>query len=162
MFYAVLAPHVSTECSRIYVCYISVHGDCIRRKVVVANPVTFGDEDKILMATRHGSIGEFDPSVEEWKSYTERLEQYFVANDVENAEKRRAILLSVCGPSTYQLVRNLVAPSKPTEKSFEEIVTLVKEYHHPPPSVIVERFNFNSRTKKEGESVADFVAQQRK
>ena len=38
----------------------------------------------------------------------------------------------------------------------------MKDHHHPPPSVIVEQFNFNSRTQKEGESVADFVAQLRK
>ena len=82
------------------------------------------------MAT-HGSIGEFVNSQEDWRSYTERLQQYFTANDVENAEKQRAILLSVCGASTYQLIRNLVAPAKPTDKSFAEIVTLVQEHHTP-------------------------------
>ena len=35
-------------------------------------------------------------------SYTERLEHYFEANDVNSAEKQRAILLSGCGASTYQ------------------------------------------------------------
>ena len=63
---------------------------------------------------KHGSIGEFDRSQEDWVSYTE---QYFVENDVKNADKQRAILLSACGPATYQLIRNLVAPSKPPEKS---------------------------------------------
>ena len=53
---------------------------------------------------KHGSIGEFDSDCETWKSYTERLTQYFAANDVESADKQRAILLSICGPhiSTYQ------------------------------------------------------------
>ena len=74
----------------------------------------------------HGSIGEFDRTQEDWVSYCERLEQYFVANDVKNADKQRAILLSVCGASTYQLIRNLVAPNKPTEKTFAEIVKLVR------------------------------------
>ena len=45
---------------------------------------------------KHGSIGEFDSDRETWKSYTERLTQYFIANDVESADKKRAILLSVC------------------------------------------------------------------
>ena len=45
------------------------------------------------MAIR-GSVGEFNFSVEDWASYTVRLEQYFAANDVE---KQRAILLSCCG-----------------------------------------------------------------
>ena len=33
------------------------------------------------MAT-HGSIGEFNASIEDWTSYTERLEQYFTANGI--------------------------------------------------------------------------------
>ena len=92
------------------------------------------------MAT-HGSIGEFVHSQEDWRSYTERLQHYFTANDVENAEKQRAILLSVCSASTYQLIRNLVAPAKPTDKSFADIVALVQEHHHPPLSVTVQHFS---------------------
>ena len=118
-----------------------------------------GDEDKNLqhiMAT-HGTIGAFEPSNETWVSYAERLEQYFVANDVDAADKKRAILLSVCG-TTYQLIRNLVAPAKPTSKFFDELVKLVKEHHQPPPSVTVQRYEFNKRIRKDGESFADLVA----
>ena len=113
------------------------------------------------MAT-HGTIGEYNHSNEDWVSYCERLEHYFAANDVNDADKQRAILLSVCGATTYQLIRNLVAPAKPVDKSFRELVTLVKEHHTPPPSVTVQRFNFNSRSQKDGETVAQFVAELRR
>ena len=109
------------------------------------------------MAT-HGSVGEFAPGKETWLSYAERLEQYFLANDVQAQEKKRAILLSICGASTYQLIRNLVSPQKPSEKTFDELVKLVQEHHQPPPSVTVQRFAFHSRNRKNGESIADFVA----
>ena len=68
--------------------------------------------------SRHGTIEEFDSATEDWTAYSERLEQYFVANDVDDAAKKRAILLSVCGASTYKLIRSLVAPDKPTDKSY--------------------------------------------
>ena len=71
----------------------------------------------------------------------------------------RAILLSVCGPSTYRLMRNLCTPSKPTEKSYSELVKLVTDYFNPTQSVIVQRFRFNSRYCKPGESIATFVAE---
>lgn len=58
----------------------------------------------------HGTVGEFDHDKEDWVSYCERLVQYFTANDVNDAGKQRAILLSVCGAATYQLIRNLVVP----------------------------------------------------
>ena len=110
------------------------------------------------MAT-HGTVGPFDPSTETWTSYAERLEQYFIANDVD---KKRAILLSVCGPSTYQPIRNLLAPTKPNTKSFDELVKLVKAHHQPEPSVSVMRYEFNKRIRKEGESFADYIADLRR
>ena len=84
-------------------------------------------------------------------TYTERLVQYFVANSIsEEGNTRRAILLSSCGAPTYQLIRNLVAPGKPTDKSFSEIVVLVRDHHQPRPSTIVQHFNFHTRTQKPG------------
>ena len=78
--------------------------------------------EALIMAT-HGSIGEYNSTREDWLSYTERLIQYFVANGIsEEGDKRRAILLSSCGAATYQLIHNLVAPDKPMDKTFAELV----------------------------------------
>ena len=46
------------------------------------------------MAT-HGHIGEYNSQIEDWRSYTEQLQNYFLANDVKAEAKQRAILLSV-------------------------------------------------------------------
>ena len=80
------------------------------------------------------TIGEFQQGTESWILYTERLEQHFLANDVQDADKKRAFLLSSCGAPTYQLIRNLTAPDKPSSKSFDELVKLVQTHHQPPPS----------------------------
>ena len=66
----------------------------------------------------HRSVGQFNEEIEDWTAYFERLVQYFTANNIEADEKRRAVLLTVCGAHIYQLVRSLVSPGKPTEKSF--------------------------------------------
>ena len=112
------------------------------------------------MAT-HGKIEEFDPSHETWATYVERPEFYFIANGIDDPVKKRAVLLTVSGPATYKLIRNLSAPKKPTEKSYDELVALVKSHYTPKPSVIVQRFQFHSRTQKPGETVATFVAELR-
>jgi len=49
--------------------------------------------------------GEFNSTQEDWTSYTERLQQYFTANDIAEA-KHRAILLSACGIATYLLINS--------------------------------------------------------
>ena len=113
------------------------------------------------MAT-HGCVGEFSGGSETWVSYIERLQQYFIANDIKGDDKQRAVLLSICGASTYQLIRSVVSPNKLTEKTFDQIVTLMKEHYFPKPSVTMQRFAFNSRSRKQGESVATFVADLRR
>ena len=62
------------------------------------------------MAT-HGSVGEFVDQEEDWTSYCERMDQYFIANDIADVSKQRAIFLSSCGKPTYSLLRSLVSPA---------------------------------------------------
>ena len=134
---------------RIY--YLTLDGTC--RDTILAT--------RIKMAT-HGSLAEFKSVHEDWPSYTERLDQYFAANDVKDEGKMRAILLSVCGPSTYRLICNLTSPEKPTDKSYSALVKLLKDHFNPKPSVIVQRFWFNTHYRKTGESAATFVAELRR
>ena len=112
--------------------------------------------------TTLGHIGEFQPDSEDWISYTERLQLYFVANGIDDRTRRKAILLSVCGPSTYQLIRDLLAPTAPTDKTFDELVSLVKKHQQPTPSFIVQRYMFNSRVQQPGETISVYLAQLRK
>ena len=115
-----------------------------------------------MAAVQHGTIGEYDAAREEWTAYAERLEFYFTANGVDTPEKQRAVLLSVCGPETYGLIRSLVAPDKPGSRSFKELVDLVRDHYHPKPSAIVSRFKFTSCVRNHGETVAAFVARLRR
>ena len=86
----------------------------------------------------HGGVGEFSGGSETWMLYIDRLQQYFVANDIKGDDKQRAVPLSICGASTYQLIRSVVSPNKLTEKSFDQIVTLMKEHYFPKPSVTMQ------------------------
>ena len=42
-----------------------------------------------------GRVKEFDGNKDDWQQYVERLEHFFQANDVDGAEKKRAVFLSV-------------------------------------------------------------------
>ncbi len=57
-------------------------------------------------------------------------------------QKRREVYLAVVGPSTFSLLRNLVSPAKPGEKTFEELVALLQEHYNPKPSETVQRAKF--------------------
>ncbi len=96
-----------------------------------------------------------------WVEYTERLEQYFIANGITEAAKKRAVLLAVVGVESYHLIRSLAAPTKPSEKSFEELVELMRKHYNPRPSAIVQRYKFHTRVCQAGESIADYLAAMR-
>ena len=83
------------------------------------------------MAMNHGMVGPFDSSQEDWLSYIARLQNYFIVNDImdDKEAKHQAILLSVCGVSTYCLIKSLAAPTKPEEVSFDDLVKLVQGHH---------------------------------
>ena len=99
------------------------------------------------MAT-FGQVGAFTEGQEEWKQYVERLEQYLIANGVENANKKHAIFLSTIGPQAYKLLSSLVAPAAPGEKTYEELVQAMTDHHSPTPSEIVQRYRFHTRFRQ--------------
>ena len=109
------------------------------------------------MAGTLGRVEEFDSNKDDWQQYVERLEHFFQANDVDGAENKRAVFLSVIGSATYKILRN---PAKPGEKSYADLVDTSKHFK-PAPSEIVECFRFNSRVRKPGESIAAFIAELR-
>lgn len=77
-------------------------------------------------------------------------------------QKKQAILLSCVGAPTYTLMRNLLSPEKPGPKSFDELVSLLKNHFNPKPSEIVQRWKFNSRNRRPEESIVEYVAELRK
>lgn len=99
-------------------------------------------ETRIIMAT-HGTMVAFSSSQETWTVYIECLQQYFAANKIMDTNQQRAILSVVCGPATYQLICNLVSPTKPTDLKFLELIEIVQKHHNPKLSLIVQCFQFN-------------------
>ena len=78
------------------------------------------------MATTIGTLVAFDAKAQIWEEYCEILEQFFAANEITDAARQRAVLISVVGPTTYSLMRSLLSPMKPKDKSYEESSEIVK------------------------------------
>ncbi len=109
------------------------------------------------MATgRIGVLDSFDSNVESWECYYERFEQYAKVNKLEE-EDVVPCLLSLMGPKTYGLLRTLVAPEKPKDKTADQIYETLQTHLSPTPLTIAERFRFYKRDQKAGESIADYL-----
>lgn len=95
----------------------------------------------------------------EVEAYAKHLQHYSTANNITNGDKKRAILLSVCGPGTYGLIRGLVQPKMPTEFSYAQLVEKVQKHYNPHPSAILLHYKFNLLKRQSGEAVGHYVAE---
>ena len=109
-----------------------------------------------------GQVEPFELEGGDWNVYTERLDQYLVADGVADDAKKVAVFLTVIGGRAYTLLRNLLAPTKPADKSYSELVKVIKDHLNPKPPVIAERFKFHRRNQRDGETVAQYLAELRK
>ena len=111
-------------------------------------------------AALYGHLDKFDVhGKESFPNYLERLEFYFMANDIEQDNKKKSIFLS---SETFKLInKDLCMPEKPGDKTFHRICELIKEHLNPEPNVIVERLRFYTRGRRKNESVAEYVAELR-
>jgi len=84
--------------------------------------------------------------------------------EVHGVEERKQVawLLNLIGAKTYSLVRTLVAPEKPKNKSLSELTEVLKQHYEPKRLVIARRFYFYRREQATNESIAEYVAELRK
>lgn len=132
----------------------------LRAHIAETNRQRSEDKDKLLSINDKPEINhaiaentnisqlEFHLGKDDWETYTERLELYFVANDIKT-EKQAAVLLTKISPDTYKLVRDLCAPAKPSTKTFKELVKLINDHLNPKPSETMERCKFHQATHQQ-------------
>ena len=104
----------------------------------------------------------FNPATDAWGEWEERLHYFLECNGIQGESRKRATLLTVCGKDAFSLICSLISPSKTSEKSFDELLQVIRDHKEPKPSVIVSRFKFNSCHRAAGQSVAEYVSLLRK
>ena len=102
-----------------------------------------------------GKIGSFDEAFETWEVYTELVDLYFKANGVSE-ELLVPSFLAVIGAKTYGLLKNIVAPNKPANLTYAQIIEHLNKQLSPRPSVIAERFRFHKREQRSSKSVVTY------
>jgi len=92
---------------------------------------------------------------------------------MKNAGQRKSVLISTVGPEVYDIMKNsLAVPEKPSQKTFAELVEIVKKARCPTPPWQSERLKFLNRNRDvnrktpEGnpnpETVMEYVTELRK
>ena len=84
-----------------------------------------------------GQLEEFSSGTDSWQAYVKRANLFFQANGI-NEEKQLSVFLSSVGGKTYGLLRNLLAPTLPKDKSLTEVIAVLQKHFDPKPAVIAE------------------------
>lgn len=121
-----------------------------------------------------GSVGEFDSSTETFTAYCERLEQYFVANNIGEYpadataaviaaanKKKVAVTISVIGKKIYGTLRDLCSPENPKDKTFAALCELLQQHFKPKRLEVAESYRFHRCFQEENESVSVYSARLR-
>lgn len=105
-----------------------------------------------------GRMTEFNPKIDNIRSYFERFENYVDINDVPE-EKKLKLFLNVLGAEAYEELKKIVVPHLPSQKTFGEVKQLLEGHFSPAHSIIAERCKFNRRMQHENEGVKDFITE---
>ncbi len=103
------------------------------------------------------NFGTFNSSEEDFKSYSERMEQYFVVANITQEKDRVATMISMMGSRSYAKLKDLCAPTSPKELKYDEICKKMTDYYSPEKPTLANRFKFYRRKQLENETITDFL-----
>ncbi|KAL0820594.1 hypothetical protein ABMA28_006437 [Loxostege sticticalis] len=103
-------------------------------------------------------FSEFDVVNGDFSSYCDRLDMYFVANNISD-DKKLPTLISIIGEAGYELMVNLCSPEKPHKKNYSDIVELMCNHLQPKPSILAARYHFRQRRQQVEETVTQYMSE---
>ena len=95
----------------------------------------------------------------DWENYIEQLDFFFLANSIQDQGRKKAILMANVPAATYQVVKDLLAPTAPSDETvtYAKVVEVMKHHVKPERSALVCRYEFDNRVRRPTESVTDYV-----
>ena len=99
----------------------------------------------------------FDHNVDDVEIWVDRLEQYFLVQDIPE-KKKVPIFLTLLSSHTYTLLRDLCTPEKPASFNLPQLLTKLSNHVKPKISEMTERYKFRERGQLQSETVSEFVA----
>ena len=115
------------------------------------------EDSRIRFHHTFGAIDPYRENHEDFQNYLSRVEIYFVANHIGD-DRKAPVFLASCGAKTFSTAVNILDPIKIEKATYKQISEALKSHYKPKTLVIYERYVFNTRFQKPGETIADFVA----
>lgn len=105
-----------------------------------------------------GNLEQFEAEKHEVGDYLERMEQFFIVNAIEEGMKV-PMLITLIGPGTYNVLKNLLSPAKPASKTFKELTDALMGYYVIKKSAVAGRYEFYNCKQKQGQTINEFMVE---
>lgn len=115
------------------------------------------------MSASIGKVPFFDHTTKKWSVFQHQLEQFLLANDIKEEQKKKAILLTSICETSYVLLENLMSPTKleTAEATFVKCVEAMNKHFKPPTSGFAERYKFYNAAKSPAETISEWAVRVR-
>lgn len=111
----------------------------------------------VTMSGVIGNIEIYNFDEDNFNEYIERFEYIFTVNKVSEDKMKIALIMSMAGKEFHSKVNSIIMPKKPTEYSFDGLVTELKKHFSPKTNIRYERYKFMSRKFEAHETLSDFI-----
>jgi len=107
-----------------------------------------------------GTVPEFHVG-DDWQSYSERLDQFFITNFVDESRKV-AVLITVIGASVYATLKEICDPVLLNTVGYDKLCEILGKQFAPKIAVFRERSVFYQLMQEQNESVNDWYVRIKK
>ncbi|VDI24830.1 Hypothetical predicted protein [Mytilus galloprovincialis] len=94
-----------------------------------------------------------------WEKWVERLENLFIGLDIDDEDRKRALLLHYAGERVYDIYD---AEKKQTLATYDATKKVLKDYFDPKKNIQTEIYKFRCYKQLDGQSLDEFVTELRK
>lgn len=77
---------------------------------------------------------------DDFQSYIEHMQHLLKLNKIEDSVSKISFMIGVGGAELYKVAKTLVAPRKPEEFTFDDLVKLLIAHFLPKKNITAERF----------------------
>lgn len=89
------------------------------------------------------------------------MECWMAANEVQN-QMRKNVMLAIIGGEAFELLAALCAPQQVTDKTYDELCTMLDNHYTRGTNELAESYNFDTRCQKDNESVSEYIVELKK
>ncbi|KAI8438719.1 hypothetical protein MSG28_011132 [Choristoneura fumiferana] len=114
------------------------------------------------MSKKSVKFNEFNPQVDSWDNYLDRLKYCFIANGIDTDKDKKANFFTVCGAQVFETCLALITPSKTSDVTFGDIETVLTKHYSPKPNEISMSYKFYKRDQRQGEKASEYITDLRK